>query len=335
MSVLKSFQIAHESDAEEAFKWFKSSFFHNIPPYFLTHWKTNKKFFYAKESLLSYEETAQHLIVAGEPLVAAGHTNQEIYQSFYELAKRKNKTICGYYVSQSWNWSQFFKVPLGTSVRIPLQDFDLEAPEAKEVRRVLRKGYKLNYRALPIYRKERVHNKKVSRLFKKWKKKKLPFHMQFLLSKPQGKSLVEEYEEWFVVEKDGEPLAFCSLLPYLREGELGFYTDHLICDPKQNPQALSYLISFLIEILKAEGVSELNLGLNPFANVGSSNLMGKIFSLLYKIPFFYRPKGLHFFKRKFAGIEEREYCFFQRKKSKWFGLADMAKVTLISNNGPQ
>lgn len=328
MAVLKSFQIAHESDADEAFKWFKSSFFNNIPPYFLTHWKTKKKFFYAKEALIAYEETKQHLIIAGEPLVAAGFSDEEVYRSFYQLAKRKKKSICGYYVGKSWKWSQFFKVPLGKSLRIPLQEFDLEAPEAREVRKVLRKGYKLNYRALPIYRKERVHNQKISGLFKKWQKTKMPFHLKFLLSKPQGKSLVEDYEEWFIVEKDGEPLAFCSLLPYLKDGELGFYTDHLIYDQKQNPQALSYLVSFLIEILKAEGVSELNLGLNPFARVDATHFFGKLFWML-------KPRGLGFLTRKFAGVEEREYCFFQRKKSKWLGFADLAKVTLISNDRPK
>ena len=297
----------------------------------MTHWKTGKRFFYAGDAIVAYEETPQHLIMAGEPLVAAGSTDDELYTSFTEFAQRKNKKVCGYYVSKKWNWSRFFKIPLGTSIRIPLDDFDIQSPEAREVRRSLRKGDKLNYEATPIPRHNRNESEKVKKLFKKWKKTKLPFHLKFFLSKPNDETLVHTYEEWFMVEKNGEALAFCSLLPYLKEGELGFYIDHLIYDPKQDPHALSFLISFLIEVLKQEGVSELNLGLNPFARVDQTSLMGKLFGLLYHIPYFYRPKGLHFFKRKFTGIEEREYCFFQSQRSKWLGLADMAKVTLLNH----
>tara|TARA_A100001015_G_scaffold225834_1_gene254992 strand:+ start:530 stop:1549 length:1020 start_codon:yes stop_codon:yes gene_type:complete len=334
MAVLHSLQIPHESSPKEALEWFQRSIFSDIPPYFMTHWKTGKKFFYAGDAMLAFEETPQHLIVAGEPLVAAGSDDIDIYNAFLSFAQRKKKTICGYYVGKKWSWSRFFKVPLGTSIRIPLDDFDIQSPDAREVRRSLRKGQKLNYQAVPVLKPLREDNKKLQKLFKKWHRAKLPFHLKFFLSKPKSDSPIDSYEEWFVVERQGEPLAFCSLLPYLRDGELGFYVDHLIYDPKRDPHALSFLISFLIEVLKEEGVSELNLGLNPFARSDQSSLMGKLFGLLYHIPWFYRPKGLHFFKRKFTGLEEREYCFFQSHKNKWLGLADMAKVTLLGGRPP-
>jgi lysylphosphatidylglycerol synthetase-like protein (DUF2156 family) len=334
MAVLRSLQIPHEIGAEEALRWFQCSIFADIPPYFMTHWKTGKKFFYAGDALLAYEETNNHLIVAGEPLVAAGSSEEDIYVAFTEYAQRKKKKICGYYVSRKWNWSRFFKIPLGTSIRIPLLDYDFTSSEAKEVRRALRKGQSRDYTAIPIYRRQRADNSKLQSLFKTWSKAKRPIHLKFFLSSPQPENLVDSYEEWFCVERDGEAVAFCSLLPYLRDGELGFYVDHLIYHPDKEPHALSFLISFLIEVLKEEGVSELNLGLNPFARVDRSHLMGRLFGLLYHIPLIYRPKGLHFFKKKFSGIEEPEYCFFQRKKNKWWGLADMAKVTLLTSGRP-
>ncbi|MCB0377762.1 MAG: DUF2156 domain-containing protein [Bdellovibrionales bacterium] len=328
MTVLRSYRLAHPTEADEALRWFQKSIFSDIPPYFLTHWKTGKRFFYAGDALIAYEETLQHLVVAGEPLVAAGSDASEVFQAFREFARRKKKKICGYYVGRQFTEPHFFKVPLGTSVRIPLQDFDLSSPDAKEVRRALRKGQQHDYTALPIYRKDRADQSRVFGLYRNWKRAKLPFHIRFLLSKPCANNPVESYEEWFVVEKNGECLAFCSLLPYLQDGELGFYVDHLMYDPKRDPHALSFLISFLIEILKEEGVSELNLGLSPFARVGRESLMARLFSLLYQVPFLYRPRGLHAFKKKFAGIEEKEFCFFQNKNNKWLGLADLAWVTL-------
>ena len=121
----------------------------------MTHWKTGKKFFYAGDALVAFEETHKHLVMAGEPLVAAGSDDHEIYNAFREFAKRKGKKICGYYVSKKWNWNRFFKVPLGTSIRIPLVEFDLNAPGSSEIRRALRKGKKLKYKVVPIYQKQR------------------------------------------------------------------------------------------------------------------------------------------------------------------------------------
>ncbi|MCJ8277099.1 MAG: hypothetical protein HRT44_07995 [Bdellovibrionales bacterium] len=135
MSVLRSLRISHETEAAQALSWFKKSIFSDIPPYFMTHWKTGKSFFYGNDALLAYEETRSHLVVAGEPLVAAGSDPEELYRAFIDFAKRKKKKICGYYVSQHWWEPQFIKVPLGTSIRIPLSDFDITAPQSKEVRR--------------------------------------------------------------------------------------------------------------------------------------------------------------------------------------------------------
>lgn len=330
MAVVSSLQIPHELDAPAALDWFQKSIFQDIPPYFMTHWKTGKRFFYAGDALIAFEETKQYFVVAGEPLVAAGSEDVEILRAFEEFARRQNKQICGYYVSQQWRWPRFVKKPLGTSIRIDLPDFDLSSPEASEVRRALRKGQKLDYNVIPIYQRQREDDTKVSVLFKSWRKAKAPFYLKFFLSKPKASSPVSSYEEWFIVEKEGQALAFCSLLPYLRDGELGFYMDHLVHSPGKDSQALSFLISFLIEILKEEGVRELNLGLNPFAKVEKKGWMERLFSWFYKFPFLYRPQGLHFFKKKFSGIEENEYCFFQANKSKWSGLAHMARVTLLN-----
>jgi hypothetical protein len=91
MAVVRSLQIPHEITPSEALSWFQRSIFADIPPYFMTHWKTDKKFFYAGDALLAYEETANHLIVAGEPLIGAGSTGDELYGAFTEYAKRLNK----------------------------------------------------------------------------------------------------------------------------------------------------------------------------------------------------------------------------------------------------
>ena len=331
MSVLYSLRMPHKVSASEAFSWFQKSVFTDTPPYFLTHWKTGKKFFHASGALIAYEETSQHLVVAGQPLVAAGSTDRVLYESFREFARRKKKTICGYYVGRKWGWDSFYKVPIGTSVRVFLDEFDMESPRANQVRRAWRKGLERGYDVLSIPEDQRVDNRQVKGLFSKWRSSKSILNFKFFLSSPGFHCFVNPYEQWFILKKDGNCLAFCSLLPYLVNGRYGFYMDHLIYDPTKEGHALSHLISFLIKALKRVGIVELNLGLNPFAQVDRKHPMGRFFNFLYNIPFLYRPKGLHFFKSKFAGIEEREYCFFQNQKNQWPGLFDMAKVTLMGS----
>lgn len=328
MSVLRSYRLAHETEASQALSWFKKSIFSDIPPYFMTHWKTGKRFFYGNDAILAYEERSTHLVVAGEPLVAAGSDSEELYRAFLNFAERKGKKICGYYVGQDWYEPQFFKAALGSSLSIHLYEYDREDPSSKEIRRALKKGDQQNYRLVSIKKKNRLDQERVSRLQLKWQKKKFPFQLKFQLSKPQWNSLVDSYEEWFLVEKEGEALAFCSLLPYLINGELGFYVDHLIYDPDKESHALSFLISSLIEMLSEEGVRELNLGLNPFSDAESNQMMGRSFNLLYRVPLLYRPKGIQFFKKKFSAVEDKEYCFFQKRDNKWLGFTSLVKARL-------
>ena len=331
MSVLHSFRIPHEINDHEAFSWFQNSVFLDTPPYFLTHWKTGKKFFCANEALIAYEETSQHLVMAGQPLVAADSSERGLYQSFREFARRKKKTICGYYVGEKWRGGSFYKVPFGTSIRILLDEFDIESPRANQVRRAWRKGQQRGYHVVSVPEDQRTDNQQIRTLFSQWEGSKSVLKFKFFLSSPKVNHFVDPYEQWFTVKKDGQCLAFCSLLPYLVNGEYGFYVDHLVHDPTRESYALSYLISFLIGSLKQSGITELNLGLNPFAQVDRNHPMGRFFNFLYNIPFLYRPKRLHFFKSKFAGTEEREYCFFQNQEDQWSGLVDMAKVTLMNS----
>ena len=192
--------------------------------------------------MIAFEETSRELIIAGEPLLTdqrAGQ-DQDLLQAFSMLAKRRGKGICGYYVGSDWQSKDYSKVFLGTTSRILLPSFDLHSPAAKEVRRGLRKGRSHNYRVIPLKGKVPADVELVKDLHRKWMVSKLPLRLRFLLSEPQAQHLTSEYEEWFVVEKGGEFLAFISLLPYLRRGQLCFYFDNIIHDPTRESHALSF-----------------------------------------------------------------------------------------------
>lgn len=317
-----------EISFEEALAWFQKTVFVNSPPCFLSHWKTNKKFFLKNDVLIAYEETKSHLIIAGEPAAVEALSTESTLKEFRGFAAAKNKNICGYYVGEAWAEEiELYKVQLGTSTHIQLDNFDLKASSSKEVRRALRKGLELEYVVSAVMQKKRAGHKGLSDLIKQWSNSKLLIELKFILSPPKAEGPVSEVEKWFIVEKGGEVLAFCSLLPYAREGGKAYYVDNLVHNPGRDSHALSFLMSSIIIDLKSEGVTGLNLGLNPFAKVIGGGMMRIFFRALYKSPVVYKPEGLHFFKTKFSGAEENEYCFFQSKRGSLIALVDMARVS--------
>jgi len=323
--VVRHQKLPHVIPAQEALAWFQESEFADTPPYFLTHWKTHKKFFYALGGLVAFEETPRELVIAGEPLLAdSGATREQVLEIFCQMAERKKKGVCGYYVGPEWESERFSKAMVGASMVVPFESYDLKASRFKEVRRALRKGVERGFSVVSIAKTEEA---RVKALYSKWRSRKSALDVQFILSQPQPNHMVHDYEEWFAVEKDGELLAFCSLLPYVKKGHLSFYLDHLIRHPDKESHAMSYLLSFLLETLNEQGVHEFNLGLSPFVNAGAKTKMEKLFALFYKWPFWYRPKGLHSFKKKFGGQEQSEYCFFNHDENKMRQLAEMADVT--------
>jgi lysylphosphatidylglycerol synthetase-like protein (DUF2156 family) len=314
-----------EISSAQALNWFQNAELTTVPPYFLTHWKTKKNFFFFKNSLLAFEKTSRQFIISGEPAIIDKVNEVPLYVAFLNYAHKNKKKVCGFYVGNSWKNPAFLKRPLGTSFRLNLDSYDFEASKAKEVRRSLRQGVANKYK---IVESHEIDFKKLKLLLNRWKTKKLPVKLKFFLSEPQKNSPTAEFEKWYVIEKESQYFAFCSTLPYKNDGRNGFYIDHLVYDPLEEKAALSFLISSLIQDLKHKGVEEINLGLNPFANVAPKNIVGGLFYSLYQMPILYRPKGLHYFKSKFAGLEEPEFFFYEKQSGPLLSLLGMTKAAL-------
>jgi len=308
---------------DQALKWLQTVEPLTIPPYFMTHWKTEKSFFHHDGALLAFESTKTHLVLNGEPLTCSKTDCDNLYRAFMDYALKKKKKVCGFYVGESWESSFFAKRHLGTSFRVLLKNYDLDSSKAKEVRRSLRKGQAQGFR---VVAPQNIDAEKTRALTQKWKAKKLPIQLKFFLSELNLNSSVKEYEKIYAVEKNDQYFALCSTLPYKNKEAGGLYIDHLIHDPLSEKSALSFLVSSLILQLKSQGLDEINLGLNPFAEVPKKDLIGRLFSYLYLTPLFFRPKGLHYFKGKFAGQEEQEFFFYEKGSSALLSLYGMIKT---------
>jgi lysylphosphatidylglycerol synthetase-like protein (DUF2156 family) len=324
----KKFQ--EELSSEEALSWYTEHEFVNSPPYFLSHWKSGKRFLLLNGVLAAFEKTKSHFVLSGDPLVSKNASLEDFYNCLAKLVKEHRLKLCGYSLSRSEAVGEFKFRKLGTSSSITLDEFDIESPRAREVRRSLRKGSVNGYKILnkSSVGDAHAHQKKLSDLVKRWKKAKLPIKINYLLSDPRSLSKVEDFEDWYVIEKKGSYWAYCCLLPYVKNGKKSYYIDHLIYDPRNESHALSFLVSSIVLKLKAEKISELNLGLNPFASIDGSDVISKILRALYSMPVLYRPRGIHYFKRKFSGNESNEYLFCEKQKSEFHALADMAMLAL-------
>lgn len=336
MAVLTSFKVAGEISEKEAYRWFQDRQFFNIPPYFLTHWKTGKRFFQAHETLIPFTSSGHQLVVAGEPLVEPNHgDSSRAFALFSDFATRSGRGVCGYYVGRGWQIPSFEKVPVGVSQIIDLVHYQRDRPQFKEIRRSLRMGRRLGYNVIPINSGVMAHSRQLGELMNHWRSQKHSIDVGFFLSDPRVPNRAGSYEEGFAIEYKGEFLAFCSLLPYIQKGELCFYMDHLVHDPRKGSHALGYLISVIVEILADEGAHHLNLGLCPFAKTSfhRGSWSEKIFSFLYRFPLFYKAKGLHHFKKKFGGFEEPEFCFFNEHRSQLAQLTQMFSATIHRYKG--
>jgi len=317
---------AMELNKAQAFTWYSSNTFENIPPYFLTHWKTGKRFFLARDTLGAFEETRSHLILSGMPLSLYKSELSEFLEDFKSFAKSRGKKICGYNLGVPKNHKDFNFKALGTSISVSIKDYDLQSSKAKEVRRSLRKGKMKDYEVIEDFKDSKEHLVKLDDLLKRWRTKKLPLDIRYLLSLPKKDSSLSDKEKWYAIEKENKFYAFCSLLPFKKDNRLSYYVDHLIYDPNHETHALSFLISHLIEIQKNKGIEELDLGLNPFAEIKPHHKVNAFFRTLYKNTWLYSPSGLHYFKKKFSGVETPEFYFYEKGESHLSALYSMAKL---------
>ena len=82
-----------EISSAEAMSLFQATAFSTTPPYFLTHFKTGKSFFFFDGSLLAFEKTRNQFVVSGEPSVKKNVNIEVVYDEFLSFAHKKKKKV--------------------------------------------------------------------------------------------------------------------------------------------------------------------------------------------------------------------------------------------------
>lgn len=127
-----------------------------------------------------------------------------------------------------------------------------------------------------------------------------------------------DVRKFFLIDPDGQPLAFVFLDPLYRDGKIFGYATAF---KRRHPDAPQYseqaIMKHIIEQLQSESVEQLKLGLSPMASLESSTefqtsattdwLFRHTFESRIVNRHFYHLKGHADYKRRFHGIEEPCY----------------------------
>lgn len=283
--------------------------------------KTNKKVF---EDVLNgwvfFEETSKQVIIAGEPVTKT--KQNELMSSFISWAEKRQKSVCGYYVSEDFTHEYFDKYELGTSSVINLDSFTTKGYAARDIRRALNQGEKSNLYFIEGCKKS-ISCDEIDSIYSNWRKSRRGPRVKFLLSPPN----IEICERVFCVRENEKIAALVSLFSYIKQGRKCYYLDDMIQHPRGHKLAMDFLLSSLILKLKREGALELSLGLNVFDGVGFNSRLK-----LYLTPFCflewpYRYRGLRKFKSKFTKTRVKRYLILSKKRSFLLQMKAIMQVT--------
>ncbi len=127
-----------------------------------------------------------------------------------------------------------------------------------------------------------------------------------------------DVRKFFLIDPDGQPLAFVFLDPLYRDGNtVGYATAFKRRHPDAPQYAEQAIMKYVIEQLQCEAVGQLKLGLSPLASLESSTgfAASSTTDWLFRHTFdsriinrrFYHLKGHADYKRRFHGSEEPCY----------------------------
>ena len=306
----------------------KYSFF----PLHKTHLKTDKQFKTFDNGIVSYQESGDTLVIAGDPICPKKTDIPKVLDEFCDWAKTQGQIVCGYYfsgyVAEKSNSLKSYMA--GVSLGCKLSDLSTQGKGAKEYRRALNYGEKRELQFKELSRAEYFENFfAIKNLENKWFKKKSKFkRIKFLLSPVKIEESKVSDRHFVILNKKNKIIAYVSLDQFKEPGKkLSFYVDHMFSSPAQYKQALDYLLVKILFTLQGEGHKYLDFGFCPFKNVEPKNFVEASLYLTKYIKYIYNSKGVYNFKKKFCNHQKPVYLLMTPDKSKLIQMYSLFKVT--------
>ena len=215
--------------------------------------------------------------------------------------------------------------PMGIDTTLDLRDYTLGGKKKEWLRYagnwVRRRGYDIRESSF-----EDTTADSVEQISEAWRKTRTVKQKEVrFLNRPIVLTDEPDVRKFFLIDPDGQPLAFVFLDPLYRDGQIIGYATSF---KRRHPDAPQYgeqaIMKHIIETLKKETVEHLKLGLSPLVPLAATEFSTSastewLFQKAYESRFvnrhFYHLKGHADYKLRFHGIGEPYYLAMPKRFS--------------------
>ncbi|TCP30923.1 phosphatidylglycerol lysyltransferase [Scopulibacillus darangshiensis] len=280
----------------------------------------DKRFFFSSDgkALLQFAKIGNRLVVLGDPS-GDRRSLSKVVQEFNSEADLYGYQ-CIYYQINGENLAvyhdlgyQFFK--LGEEALVSLDDFTTAGKKNAGLRATLnrfaREGYTFDI-VTPPFSDDFIHG--VKKVSDEWlgRKREKGFSLGYF-----DKTYLSQAPIATLSDKDGNMIAFMSLMPVYQAGELSI--DLMRYVPHAPSGIMDALFIQLFQWAKEEGYNTFNMGMAPLSNVGqhqysfvSERIAAAIFN---NVNYMYSFSGLRRFKQKYHPVWKGKYLAYRSTRS--------------------
>ena len=301
-------------------------------PLHKTHFKTQKLFKEFNRGIVSYEESGEVYVVAGDPVCSVKKNIPLVLDQFVRWAHSQGKYVCGYYFSEfvASQSKLLTSYQAGTTLENKLDEFSLSGKSSSEIRRALNYGERNNLLFKELSDKEYFEIFfELKYLESVWLRSRKSFkQIKFLLSSIKINSDQISDRNFVVFDDNYKAIAFVSLDSFLEaDGRKSYYLDHMLIGKSGYSLSLDYLIAKVLLTLKGEGKNKLDLGFCPFRGVKPTGFIEGSLYFSRHLKYLYNSNGIYNYKKKFSNNEKQVFLMLDPGYPNWKQLFRLATVT--------
>lgn len=288
----------------------------------------DKSYYFSKDlkTLFAYKIAGEVCVVLGDPIFKGKVDKLERIKNFLDYMNKNGIRVVFYNACEKY--TTIYKklgmnfITIGDEAIISLDDFDINKSSLKDVRYGFNKMQRdgITFEWFRFSDIPWTYLNKVDKFHKKWIAEKGRISLGFSVDFYPLPNLKEGFVQ-IALDKNEELQGIFSYFPY---GDRNM-TVELMMRSKSSPNGLiEGAIADAIYFFRSNQVKFLNLGLAPLSK--NSLHQNKVFeerlaSILDKVSFFYKHRGLSDFKRNFAPNWQPKFLVYQ-------SIADLPVVTL-------
>lgn len=269
---------------------------------------------------LAYQKKYGHTFVLGNPVVSAEQT-PAIIDEF--LQQHRNVTFCqiDQRVAAILNERKYWVNELGNDSRIDLESYNFAGKEKERFRYAANWLNRRKYEVCELEYDADVI-REVKRLSESWMRTRKVSKETAFMNRPLEFTDQPDVRRFFLLDPDQQIVAFVFFDPIYSDGKvIGYVTAFKRRHADAPSVAEQGICKHAIDQFKSENISQLKLGLSPFADLSDADVSGQRFRYNWLLRksfryyfnarwvnrYFFNLQGHAEFKSRFRGVKEKTY----------------------------